>query len=62
MTGYLPLVGDGGLGEIRVLAPHPVLVSGLILVGRGFPSAAVCAMAPAHDCASRSAMRPGSPA
>lgn len=34
-AGCLPLVGGGGLGKIRVPAPHPVPVAGIGFVGRG---------------------------
>lgn len=61
-AGCSPLVGGGGLGKIRVPAPHPALVAAPTSMGRGFPSPASCAVAPAHDCASESALRSGSPA
>lgn len=61
-AGWLPLVGGGGFGKIRVPASHLVLVAGLSFVERGFPSSVPGPVAPAHDCASGSAMRPGSPA
>lgn len=61
-AGCVPLVGGRGRGKIRVSACQPTLGAGLLSVGRGFLSSALCAAAPAHDCASGSAVRSGSPA
>lgn len=59
-AGCSPVAGGGTLEKIRVLAPHWVLVAGLVFVGRGFLRPAPCAVAPTRDCASGNAVRPGS--
>lgn len=61
-AGCSPLVGGGGLGKIRVLALHLVLLPFSHLWGGGFLALHHCAVAPTHDCASGSAVRPGSSA